>query len=202
MKGLSTETKMSIQEVATILGVNEDSIQHHVRNLFPGLMRNGVKTFLTESQVYEIKQRMQPTKALVGAVTEIEMLQKSLEVFSWMQSKIQNQEAKIAELTPRAEFADHVAESAHHYDFREACKELAIEGIGQKRLFGWCRSNGILMASNEPYQEFVERGLLKLVLSPYTKPNGKKEIGKKPVWTGKGLQWLDKKLRETGFLGV
>ncbi len=55
------------------------------------------------------------------------------------------------------------------------------------------------MSSNEPYQEYVGRGLLKLVLVPFSKGDGTKDIYRKPVWTGKGLQWLDKKLRESGF---
>lgn len=125
--------------------------------------------------------------------------QKTLTVLQGLLAKVETQKGVIEELTPKAKFADHVAESDTHYDFRKACKVLALEGMGQKRLFEWCRANGILMPSNEPYQEFVEKGLLKVVPVPYTKANGEKDTGSKCVWTGKGLQWLDKKLRENGF---
>ncbi|TGL58586.1 phage antirepressor KilAC domain-containing protein [Leptospira jelokensis] len=125
--------------------------------------------------------------------------EKTLSVIQGLLSKVETQKHQIEDLTPKAEFADHVAESESHFDFREVCKELALEGIGEKRLFSWCRDHGILMSSNEPYQEYVGRGLLKLVLVPYSKGDGTKDFHRKPVWTGKGLQWLDKKLRESGF---
>lgn len=107
-------------------------------------------------------------------------------------------ELKIAELTPKAKFADHVAEAETLYSFRDTCKILALN-IGEKRLFDFCRKHGILMHGNKPYQEFVDRGLMKVVLVPFEKPTGEKQTNSKPVFTGKGLKWIDSLLRDNGY---
>lgn len=75
MKELSMngDKRMTVKEVADILGVDPEAIKKHVRDLFPNAMRNGITTYLNEMQVTEIKKRMMPTTKVVGATTEIEM---------------------------------------------------------------------------------------------------------------------------------
>lgn len=125
----------------------------------------------------------------------------ALKAILGLQAKVETQKAQIEELTPKAEFADHVEKADSQYSFREACKILALD-IGERRLFDFCRKHGILMSSNEPYQEYMEAGYFKFILEKFEKPNGSLKVYKKTVITGKGLNFLDKKLRKEGHIGV
>jgi hypothetical protein len=86
MKDLAKQgdPRMTIKEVAEVLGVTEEAIKKHVRELWPNFMRNGVTTYLSETQVTEIKKKMIPTTKVVGSITDLEaaeMLIKSAEHF-------------------------------------------------------------------------------------------------------------------------
>jgi anti-repressor protein len=64
---------MTVREVAAVLGVTDEAIKKHIRELWPELMRNGERTYLTEEQVTEIKQKMTPTTKVVGALTSLDI---------------------------------------------------------------------------------------------------------------------------------
>ena len=62
MKTRAVEDKhMTVKEAADMLGVSEEAIKKHVRELYPNLMRNGLVTYLNEEKITEIKQKMRPT---------------------------------------------------------------------------------------------------------------------------------------------
>jgi len=177
---------MTIQEVAEVFEVNEDSIQHHVRTLYPGLMVNGKRTYLTQEQVTEIKQRMQPTKALVGSVTDLEMIERAMSVQVWALAKIEEQRKALLEAQPKIEFFDVVADSQGERTIMEAAKLLKIPK--PRSLYATLRARGVLNNDNIPYQRFILDGLFRVNL---TEKNGM--TYSTTYVTNKGLNWLQKK---------
>lgn len=111
---------------------------------------------------------------------------------------LEEKDAIIAELTPKAEFSDHVKKSETLYSFSEACKILAFDNLGSTSLFRFCREKGYLMNNNEPYQEYLQQGLFKQIVEDYNKPSGNPATYKKTVFTGKGLKFISERLVESG----
>jgi predicted transcriptional regulator len=52
------EKRMTVREVALQLSCNPETVRGHIRELFPGLMRNGKTTYLDEKQVTIILEKM------------------------------------------------------------------------------------------------------------------------------------------------
>ncbi len=85
--------------------------------------------------------------------------EKTLSVIQGLLSKVETQKHQIEDLTPKAEFADHVSESESHFDFREVCKELAWKeserrdySIGaENRVFSCLRTSHIKNMWDEDY---------------------------------------------------
>lgn len=112
--------------------------------------------------------------------------------------KNQEQQAIIAELTPKAEFHDRVAEAVNAQSIREVAKVL---GTGQNRLFRWLREQRILMRDNRPYQEYLDRGYFRVIEQTWTnKRTGEEHIATKTLVTGKGLIWLQRLWQEAHAL--
>ncbi len=78
-------------------------------------------------------------------------------------TQIETMGALIKENQPKVEFADQVADSSTLIDMNALAKLAEHNGfpIGRNRLFKWLRFKRILMPSNIPYQEYIERGFLK-----------------------------------------
>ncbi len=55
MNELTTEKTMTVKEVAKFFNVDERTIQYYVKEFFPEIVKNGVKTLLNEIQVTKIK---------------------------------------------------------------------------------------------------------------------------------------------------
>jgi phage antirepressor YoqD-like protein len=181
--------QFTVQEIADLLQVPADSIRWHIRKLFPAKMENGKRTLLNQSEITEIKAKMKPTSGLVGQVqTDLEMEQKALEVMSWQQSKIQHLRAQLLEQQPKVDFFDTVAQSVDGIDMAEAAQVLKL-GIGRNLLFRFLRDAKILKNSNEPYQEFVDRGYFEIIEQPVV-INGEPKIKFKTLVRQKGLDYI------------
>lgn len=115
---------------------------------------------------------------------------------------LEEKNAKIKELEPKAEFADLVSENSKQYSFQKAAKVLGFEGVGEKNLFEFARNYGLLMKDNQPYQQYVNSGLFKIVVQNFEKPSGEKSVNLKTVITGKGLDYLSKMLKARGHKQV
>ena len=74
---LYNDKRMTVREVAEILGVQEQLVRKHTRELYPDLMENGVATYLNEKQITAIKQKMRPVTLVTGAITDIEAAEKT-----------------------------------------------------------------------------------------------------------------------------
>lgn len=115
---------------------------------------------------------------------------------------IEQEQARIEQMKPKAIFADAVATSRTSILIGDLAKLICQNGyqIGQKRLFEWLRNNGYLCKSgssrNMPMQRYVEQGLFEVKERNVQNPDGSVRITFTPKITGKGQLYFVNK-----FLG-
>jgi prophage antirepressor-like protein len=88
---------------------------------------------------------------------------------------------------PLVEFANQVTDTANLIDMNAMAKLARAENIpvGRNRLFGWLKSNGVLMDNNLPYQTFIDRGYFAVKESVFETPTMTKTYQQTMI-TGKG----------------
>lgn len=112
------------------------------------------------------------------------------------QKTIERKEARIAELEPKALFADAVAASDGTCLVGELAKMLRQNGVevGQNRLFEVLRNDGFLGKSgsnrNVPTQRAMEMGLFRIKETAITHSDGHVTINRTPKVTGKGQRYF------------
>lgn len=116
---------------------------------------------------------------------------------------IERNKARIAELEPKALFADAVAASDGTCLVGELAKMLRQNGVdvGQNRLFAMLREDGYLGKSgsnrNVPTQRAMEMGLFRIKETAITHSDGHVTINRTPKITGKGQRYfVDRYCRE------
>lgn len=115
---------------------------------------------------------------------------------------IEQKQARIEQMKPKAIFADAVATSRTSILIGDLAKLICQNGyqIGQKRLFEWLRNNGYLCKSgssrNMPTQRYVEQGLFEVKESNVQNPDGSVRITRTTKVSGKGQLYFVNK-----FLG-
>ena len=62
--------------------------------------------------------------------------------------------------------------------------------MGRNRIFQLLREKEILNNSNQPYQQFVDRGYFRVIESKFTLPDGTTRINLKTVVFQKGLDFI------------
>lgn len=115
------------------------------------------------------------------------------------QRRIQEQEQQIADLAPKALFADAVATSSDSILVAELARFMSQNGvdIGQNRLFDWMRKNGYLCSKgelyNQPTQKAMDLKLFEVKKTSITKPDGTVLVSATTKVTGKGsIYFLNK----------
>lgn len=109
---------------------------------------------------------------------------------------IERNKARIAELEPKALFADAVAASDGTCLVGELAKMLRQNGVnvGQNRLFAMLREDGYLGKSgsnrNVPTQRAMEMGLFRIKETAITHSDGHVSINRTPKVTGKGQRYF------------
>lgn len=112
------------------------------------------------------------------------------------QQTIDRQKARIAELEPKALFADAVAASDGTCLIGELAKMLRQNGVnvGQNRLFERLRDEGYLGKTgsnrNVPTQKAMEMGLFRIKETAITHSDGHVTISRTPKVTGKGQRYF------------
>lgn len=112
------------------------------------------------------------------------------------QSTIDRQKGRIAELEPKALFADAVAASDGTCLVGELAKMMRQNGveIGQRRLFARLREDGYLGKSgsntNVPTQRAMEMGLFRIKETAVTHSDGHVTLSRTPKVTGKGQRYF------------
>ena len=111
----------------------------------------------------------------------------------------QKLEEQLAIAAPKVDFADRVSESSGILIGLYA----KVVGIGQNTLFEWLRQNGVLISTgsrrNVPLQEYMNRGYFTVKETPVDTNHGV-HISFTTKITGKGQQWLTRKLIDVGIL--
>ena len=112
------------------------------------------------------------------------------------QDAIKRKDERIAQLEPKARFADAVASSDGTCLVGELAKMLRQNGVevGQNRLFEWLRSDGYLGRFgsnwNVPTQRAMELGLFRIKETAVHKADGSVTISRTPKVTGKGQTYF------------
>ncbi|CTT38631.1 putative antirepressor [Escherichia coli] len=108
-------------------------------------------------------------------------------------------EQQLVAAAPKVDFADRVS-VANGILIGNFAK---IVGLKQNALFSWLRQNGILMAfgarKNVPRQQYINAGYFTVKEVVLDDENGY-QIRLTPQLTGKGQQWLTRKLLDAGLL--
>jgi anti-repressor protein len=127
-------------------------------------------------------------------MSDTELLAKALLV---AQRQIEQRNAQIAEMQPKALFADAVAASHASILIGELAKILKQNGvdIGQNRLFETLRQQGYLIRRNgtdynSPTQKAMELGLFEVKESTVGNPDGSVRVTRTTKVTGKGQQYF------------
>lgn len=135
---------------------------------------------------YEKQQRsLLPTNykdALKALISEIEEREQA--------------QAKVAELTPKADFYDTVASSESTIDIGEVAKVLNFKNIGRNKLFRLLRELHVLKSDNIPYQKYIDLGYFKVIESSVfikDAPN----VCLKTVVFQKGVDYINRVVKET-----
>ena len=118
--------------------------------------------------------------------------------------KLEHKDKLIAEMKPKALFADAVSTSHTSVLVGELAKILKQNGVdtGATRLFSWLRNNGYLIRRkgtdyNMPTQKSMELGLFEIKETSIARSNGSATVSKTPKVTGKGQQYfINKFLKE------
>ncbi len=109
---------------------------------------------------------------------------------------LDRQQREIAELRPKALFADAVAASDGTCLIGELAKMMRQNGVevGQNRLFEWLRRDGFLGKSgsnrNVPTQRAMEMGLFRIKETAITHSDGHVTINRTPKATGHGQRYF------------
>lgn len=115
------------------------------------------------------------------------------------QQTIDRQKSRIAELEPKALFADAVAASDGTCLVGELAKMMRQNGVdvGQNRLFAMLREDGYLGKSgsntNVPTQRAMEMGLFRIKETAVTHSDGHVTLSRTPKVTGKGQRYFIKR---------
>lgn len=119
--------------------------------------------------------------------------------------KLEHKDKLIAELKPKALFADAVSASQTSILVGELAKLLKQNGVemGANRLFVWLRENGYLIKRkgtdyNMPTQRSMELGLFEIKEHSHINSNGVNVTTKTPKVTGKGQQYFINKFLSKG----
>jgi phage antirepressor YoqD-like protein len=204
MELIGQEKKMTVKEVADVLGYEKDYLRKKVKELFPESVQNGIETTLNEHQVFKLKQYLVPRTLDMkvqgeNAVTEIEKQQTIMLAMQYLQdgynamkARAIEAESKLEIAAPKAEFYDQVAESKDAIDMRTAAAVLNIKGLGRNKLFDKLRTLEILDGDNRPYRKYQDAGYFRVIETKFVDSFGDAHINIKTLVYQRGLDFIRK----------
>lgn len=108
------------------------------------------------------------------------------------QKAIEQKDARISKLQPKADFADAAFKAEGKVDIGQAAKILGLP-FGRNTLFKKLKEKGILFGRNEPKQKYIDAGYFELTqLPPIHRSNHPDLIVMKVICTQKGLALINK----------
>ena len=209
------KVKQSIERLA-VRGVNRNPpmvVFEKINNL--GLLR-GVEAYVFEGEQGKrdsiiVVAQLSPEftarlvdrwRELEGATAKIpQTFSEALRLAADLEDQKAELEKQLALAAPKVEFADRVGEASGILIGNFA----KVVGIGPNKLFAWMRDHKILIASgsrrNVPMQEYMDRGYF-TVKETAVNTNHGIQISFTTKITGRGQQWLTRKLLDNGMLKV
>lgn len=118
-------------------------------------------------------------------------LSQALLLASQQAEQIEKQNQLLLEQKPKVDFFEAVTGSKDAVDIGTVAKVLNKK-IGRNKLFEILRDKNILMASNMPYQKFIDCGYFRVIETKYNKPDGSTHIGFKTLVYQKGVNYINK----------
>ena len=207
------EKLMSTQELARALGVSESTIRQEAINL--GLSsdvrrkscggRPGM--FFSEAQATQIKQAIEHSgrndlesiQNVSKITTELEMVERTVEVLQWQRDKLNELGLKLKEAEPKIACYDQCMSAGNSFDMMTIAKIMNNPRYGRNRIFKILREHRVLMENNLPYQPFIANGAFRVYEEPYTTTvNGKEitNVNHKTVVTQRGMDLIRKIINE------
>ena len=108
------------------------------------------------------------------------------------QKAIEQKDARISKLQPKADFADVAFKAEGKVDIGQAAKILGLP-FGRNTLFKKLKEKGILFNRNEPKQRYIDAGYFELTqIPPIHRNNHTDLIVMKVICTQKGLAFINK----------
>jgi len=105
--------------------------------------------------------------------------------------EIESKDQELAEMQPKADFADAVMRSDVWIEMSSVSKTLGLKGFGRNTIFELLRDAAIVRPNNEPYQEYVERGYFRMIEQSWTNEyTGMVNVVFKTVVSQKGLDFI------------
>jgi anti-repressor protein len=151
---------------------------------FQGLVADEILPAIRKTGAYTISIPKTLPEALRLYATEIEKREKA--------------EAQLAIAAPKAEFFDTITDCKDATDMGRVAKVLDM-GIGRNNLFEFLRKKHVLMQNNIPYQNYVDVGYFRVIVSTYNKPDGSVNASTKTLVYVKGMDFIRKLLVEEGY---
>lgn len=115
-------------------------------------------------------------------------------------AKLEQAHSVIDRQRPAVDFAIRIASADKGVKLGNFAKS---SGLGPRKIFDILRSQKILMSGgdrhNLPYQEYIDRGYFTVRQSAY-EANEEVRISHTPLITGKGEQWLTRRLLDKGVM--
>ncbi|EFK9993360.1 phage antirepressor Ant [Escherichia coli] len=141
----------------------------------------------------ELQQANSPTPSIPQTLPE------ALRLAAELAEQKMHLEQQLVAAAPKVDFADRVS-VANGILIGNFAK---VVGLKQNALFAWLRENGILIASggrkNVPFQQYINAGYFTVKEVVLDDEDGY-QIRLTPQLTGKGQQWLTRKLLDAGLL--
>lgn len=150
MKELQLSEKMTLRQVADILGKDESTIRKIGKELFPDAFQNGKTTYLTEIHVTAIKLNLGKNSDLPK--TKLEKALLIQQAMKFQQEIIEEQQAEIEMLTPKAIAFDSFMSAENSISVSETAKMF---NVGPYKLFRMLRDAKIFKSNNVPYQDYM-----------------------------------------------
>ncbi len=97
---------------------------------------------------------------------------------------------QVAEMEPKAAFFDAVTDSKDAIEMAAVAKVLAIPSYGRTKLFAFLRERKILRKSNQPLQEYIDRGYFRVIVQKWQTPDGETKMSTKTLVFAKGLDYI------------
>lgn len=120
-----------------------------------------------------------------------ERLKQLEEKTEYQQKQIEQKDAKIAKIQPRADFADKAFAMEGKCDIGQAAKILGLP-FGRNTLFKKLREAGVFFANrNEPKQKYIDAGYFEMKEKPIPRENHPGFVVMVVLCTQKGLAYIN-----------